>query len=479
MSKFITVLVTLSVLLCSILATIRISTSASQASLSSQTKSSNSGNSSISPIPNSSENITSVIQESSVTSKTTSLVSNSFTTKESNSQSNSTKNTSKKKIKIINGDIDTEPDTKMTKKESEDFQKCKNEEKLRRSKRNKNKPTACVKKPVEISHSATDQDYKILIDQIQEQKDVEDKKDMNKELPLSDFVDINLVDFCSDNSNMSSSSTNQSISSTSHTVSNCNSNSSSSNQSSSLPSSSNFGSSSSYSSESNSVLTSSSQSSTLAIFSTDTQSSSSSSTSSSLSSTTYSSSSSTQSSKVSFWDFLFGSIKTEAAIVSEGYRFPYPAGTRIKTNYTYNNGSTHAGHYAIDFYSVNNSNQKYNSEIVAAKSGKIFISNASTAISTGLGNNIVIQQDDGNYALYVHLSSRYFTNTGSIIARGQTIGVQGDTGTFDPYSNNSHLHFEVLQSSILNYNNSCIIDFNNCYNAFQIDQYKVYTKFDE
>jgi murein DD-endopeptidase MepM/ murein hydrolase activator NlpD len=351
------------------------------------------------------------------------------------SNNSSSQSSTKKQSKpvIVDGEIDMEPDTKMSKDEEKAFKQCKKEEKQRRSKRNQKKPTSCRKVPVKVHEELTDQDYTVLIDQIQEKNDIEDKKDMNIGLPLESYLDTK---------NISSISSISSVSS---------------NNSSSLT---NNLSSSSESKVSSSVIAStvSSQNST----------------------SNQSQSSESSNSKTSFMDWLFPSIKAEAAgIYSDGYRFPYPSGVRIKTNYTFDNGVTHPGHNALDFYAVNSTTgAKYNENIVAAKSGTVYLSNPSTAVYSGIGENVVIKQDDGNYALYAHLSNRS-VSVGNVVTRGQKIGVQGDTGTRIDGFNNSHLHFEVLQSGIVNYSTACTTNFNNCWNAFTIDGYKVIPQFDE
>ena len=417
------------------------------------------------------------------------------TTESSTTSSANTKPTKKSKAKIINGELDVEPDVVMTKEQKQEFNQCKKEEKSRRSKRNKNKPTTCFKIPEIVHESLTNQTYTTLFDQIQEKKELDDKKDMNKELPLSDFVNVNdLVNCQTNESSSSTSSAVSSITLSSSSKSNISSIVSSSQNECDQESSSSSISSTSNSSSSSSLLSSSlsssssnsssnqsliSSTSSSIISSSNPTSINSNSTSSAVSVSSNSSSSQSSVSTISFLDMIFGSVKTEAAgIVSNGYRLPYPSGTRMKTNRVFNQNETHLGHNALDFYSIDNNNSKYNADIVAVRSGTIYLSNPSTSISRGLGNNYVIKQDDGNYALYAHLSSRDY-GVGQKVTRGQKIGVQGDTGTYDPNFNNSHLHFEVLQPGILDYNSGCKIDFNNCYNAFALDQYKVTPQYDE
>lgn len=182
------------------------------------------------------------------------------------------------------------------------------------------------------------------------------------------------------------------------------------------------------------------------------------------------------SSKTSFLDILFGSVKASAvgAVVYD-YRFPYPNGTNISTMRVFDDGtSTHTGHNAVDFWSLTN----INNDIVAARAGKVVVSSGDPLY---IGNHIVVLQDDGNYALYGHLSSRVAVNT--VLKRGEYLGKQGKTGGADDYE---HLHFEVLQLSILNFYNglssNCTGGFNNnyCYtDGFTLDQYKVYPAYDE
>ena len=65
---------------------------------------------------------------------------------------------------------------------------------------------------------------------------------------------------------------------------------------------------------------------------------------------------------------------------------------------------------------------------------------------SGYGKHIVIEHEEvfqnENYAtLYAHLS-RIIVNPGQQVARGDTIGFTGNTGT----STNPHLHYEVIKN---------------------------------
>jgi murein DD-endopeptidase MepM/ murein hydrolase activator NlpD len=55
------------------------------------------------------------------------------------------------------------------------------------------------------------------------------------------------------------------------------------------------------------------------------------------------------------------------------------------------------------------------------------------------GERIIIDHANGFQTTYNHASNR-FVQAGDVVARGQTIGLSGNTG----YSKGPHLHFEVL-----------------------------------
>jgi murein DD-endopeptidase MepM/ murein hydrolase activator NlpD len=373
--------------------------------------------------------------------------------------------------KIVNGELDLEYDIKITGTEKQNFDKCKQDEKLTRSNRNKNKPTACLKQPKLVNDEFTDQVYTTLFDRIQDKKDVDDNKDMNTELNLSSFLDVKNIPICNElgfNDNIKTlSKLNLDLSTRINTCS-------STSTSNSLSSSSN--------SQSNAV--SSLTTSNIINYST-------------LSSkaNTQSTTNSTSSTKTSFLDFLFGSVKADAAGVdSWDYRLPYETGSKIMTMRNFNDGTdTHTNHNAIDFYAVDANNIKFDyahqPNIVAAKGGTIV---ESISKNDSLGSHIVIKQDDGKYAIYAHLSIRS-KSVNDVVKRGEKIGVQGDTGTHLNYDNNSHLHFEVLDPSILNYTGGSITsngltawstcqsgwDVGFCYFVFTLDQYKVKPIYDE
>lgn len=94
-------------------------------------------------------------------------------------------------------------------------------------------------------------------------------------------------------------------------------------------------------------------------------------------------------------------------------------------------------HGAIDI----GTNRQTGKTVIAAEAGKVVISKCqvnSAGKDTGYGNYIAIDHGNGYLTLYGHLSSR-LVSVGTIVSRGQTIGLSGNTGT----STGPHLHFEV------------------------------------
>ena len=131
--------------------------------------------------------------------------------KSSISSTNSTKLTTKnKKVKIINDEIDYEFDIKMNEKQEREYNKCKKQIKDIRRPRNKNKPTPCSKVPTEVNDHITNQDYNILWENVNQQTETNKGLDMNKELPISNWIDV-VESSCNESSNSSVSSQNSSL----------------------------------------------------------------------------------------------------------------------------------------------------------------------------------------------------------------------------------------------------------------------------
>ena len=106
--------------------------------------------------------------------------------------------------------------------------------------------------------------------------------------------------------------------------------------------------------------------------------------------------------------------------------------------------------------------------IVAAKTGKVVRSANDGLHNAGYGNFVVIEQDEGGFAYYAHLS-KTIVRDGEMVKQGQLIGNAGNTGD----STNPHLHFEVkkrirgaetLPFYFVNCN-ECILETGKIYNA--------------
>lgn len=121
---------------------------------------------------------------------------------------------------------------------------------------------------------------------------------------------------------------------------------------------------------------------------------------------------------------------------SSGFIFPV-AGCSVK-DIRVKRYPSYYGHTGVDI----NSARAKRSSVVAAKSGKVIVSEAK--ISRGryysYGEYIVIQHSDGKQTLYAHMRPGSRTvSVGDIVKQGQVIGKVGSTGN----STGAHLHFEV------------------------------------
>ncbi|MFD2045660.1 peptidoglycan DD-metalloendopeptidase family protein [Ornithinibacillus salinisoli] len=81
-----------------------------------------------------------------------------------------------------------------------------------------------------------------------------------------------------------------------------------------------------------------------------------------------------------------------------------------------------------------------NRSILAADNGVV----VEAGYSSGFGNKIVINHNNGMKTIYAHLSS-IDVNVGQTVEKGKKIGVMGSTGN----STGVHLHFEVYQDGVL------------------------------
>lgn len=106
--------------------------------------------------------------------------------------------------------------------------------------------------------------------------------------------------------------------------------------------------------------------------------------------------------------------------------------------YKYSNGSKHSTRF------------KYGIDIAAPRGGRVFAVEAGTVItseyslSSGFGNWIMIQHNNGKVSLYAHLNQRTVAK-GSQVKKGDTIGYVGNTSK--KRSIEYHLHFELANSN--------------------------------
>lgn len=84
-------------------------------------------------------------------------------------------------------------------------------------------------------------------------------------------------------------------------------------------------------------------------------------------------------------------------------------------------------------------------EVVAVESGKVILSEYSK--TTGFGNWIMVQHNNGKVSLYAHLNSRKVSK-GAQVKKGQTIGYVGNSSARYT-SMGAHLHFELGKSNTL------------------------------
>ena len=111
---------------------------------------------------------------------------------------------------------------------------------------------------------------------------------------------------------------------------------------------------------------------------------------------------------------------------------------KVTTLYRYSSGGLHSTRfqYGIDIGASKGEN------VLAVEAGTVIKSEYST--TSGFGNWIMIQHDNGKVSLYAHLNRRNVSK-GDKVAKGQVIGQVGNTSA--KYRIASHLHFELGNSS--------------------------------
>ena len=96
------------------------------------------------------------------------------------------------------------------------------------------------------------------------------------------------------------------------------------------------------------------------------------------------------------------------------------------------NGRRHAG---IDFAPTGG--DRGNHQVASVRGGRV----TQAACSGGWGCHVLIQDAQGNTAVYAHLTGAPQVKPGDVVAQGQVLGIMGNTGN----SRGAHLHFSVLK----------------------------------
>ncbi len=127
------------------------------------------------------------------------------------------------------------------------------------------------------------------------------------------------------------------------------------------------------------------------------------------------------------------------------YALPYPHGLTFAVLQGFHGAFSHRGsnEYAVDF------NCPVATPVVAARPGVVVAVHASAQgsgtssefLDDRRANFVLVQHDDGTLGEYMHLSpSGVEVKPGQRVARGQEIGLSGNTG----FSSTPHLHFQVM-----------------------------------
>lgn len=120
------------------------------------------------------------------------------------------------------------------------------------------------------------------------------------------------------------------------------------------------------------------------------------------------------------------------------YVLPVPVGQSVDIDLSHCSGSFHSqgqpDAYAIDF------NMAVGTTITAARPGRVVFVEESGADGGFPNNRVVVDQHDGSYAQYMHLTqSGAAVAVGDSVSSGTVIGLSGATGL----AGYPHLHFVV------------------------------------
>lgn len=128
---------------------------------------------------------------------------------------------------------------------------------------------------------------------------------------------------------------------------------------------------------------------------------------------------------------------TASAVNDNGYVWPI-TGQYMSQGYKYYGNGGNTAHTGIDI------SAPYGTPIYAARGGEIRCASTATpgandvcpTCSLSAGYHVIIKQDDGNFAVYAHMSAVSVVG-GQYVKAGQKIGEVGSTGN----STGNHLHF--------------------------------------
>ncbi len=130
---------------------------------------------------------------------------------------------------------------------------------------------------------------------------------------------------------------------------------------------------------------------------------------------------------------LFPGVVLEAEAASFDPVWPCESAYNVTCLYYYKDGTRHSCKYdntkGIDIAGGGN--------IVAVEDGTVVTATYDT--TSGFGNYVIIEHDNGSRSVYAHLAS-YCVAPPSRVSKGQVIGVMGNTSA--KYNIGTHLHFE-------------------------------------
>lgn len=130
----------------------------------------------------------------------------------------------------------------------------------------------------------------------------------------------------------------------------------------------------------------------------------------------------------------------ETVMTGVSLLWPVPTSQRITSNFGYR---LHPLSGEGDFHRGLDIGAAHGAEVLAADSGVVVAS----FYGSSYGNHIILAHENGTSTLYAHLSSS-LVSAGTVVQRGQTIGLVGSTGN----STGDHLHFEFWTKGTSNSN---------------------------